>query len=636
MDLNIQRNAHFPHQSELTEGNELPDGKAIGQSKSRASPVNSEQMDQSEESANDLSKVSNNLSKSPSPSIRTKDKICLAIDRTTITSEHESTDTTAPESPNKVHTCNSDIHEKYKEVSSCESTRPQSSSPSLSLLISDQSRTTIRNINQSEDSSLLIGPVDSGINHDEHNGNGSEGSYQRDERSKSVSEEEDSKESPKLTKTQVLAFFSLAISIFLDQVSFSVLAPFFPREAKDKGVSGLQIGFIFGAFALVNVIFSPIFGKFLPKLGAKFTFVSGVWIVAGCNILFGFCDEISSTLTFIIFCYVVRCTAALGTAAAVTASFTIAAQTFPGHVAQTIGLMETFGGLGYMIGPVIGGFLYEVGGNDYKIPFIVLGCADLVCVVLSLALLPPIVSEDMKTGSISDFLRIPSVWPVGLSIFVGSASFGFLDPTLSLHVEQFTQSAMVVGLLFLLSGGCYALSSPFWGWMAEKLNISRLMVIIGTIMSGGAFLLMGPSPLLNLPNELWIICLSLALCGIFLSASVICSFNDYLTSAMKNGFPDDMSTQAVVSGIFSSLLALGNFVGPSIGGVVVHLYSFNWSATVIGGIQIGVAIIVALFTLGEFCFQQRRPTPLTTQIMPSVNQDDLVKDSMEPLLKGHV
>lgn len=37
-------------------------------------------------------------------------------------------------------------------------------------------------------------------------------------------------------------------------------------QAKEKGVSGLQIGFIFGAFALVNVIFSPIFGKFVSIL----------------------------------------------------------------------------------------------------------------------------------------------------------------------------------------------------------------------------------------------------------------------------------------------------------------------------------------------------------------------------------
>ena len=40
------------------------------------------------------------------------------------------------------------------------------------------------------------------------------------------------------------------------------------------------------------------------------------------------------------------------------------------------------------------GLLYnlytQVGGNDYKIPFIVLGCADMVCVFLNLALLPSI------------------------------------------------------------------------------------------------------------------------------------------------------------------------------------------------------------------------------------------------------
>lgn len=39
---------------------------------------------------------------------------------------------------------------------------------------------------------------------------------------------------------------------------------------------------------------------------------------------------------FVIFCYVTRCTAAVGTAAAVTATYTIAAQTFPDHVAQTV------------------------------------------------------------------------------------------------------------------------------------------------------------------------------------------------------------------------------------------------------------------------------------------------------------
>lgn len=456
------------------------------------------------------------------------------------------------------------------------------------------------------------------------------GSYQSGDSGKIKAEE-----SKKLTKSQVLTFFSLAIATFLDQVSFSVLAPFFPREANEKGVSNLQVGFIFGAYALVNVIFSPIFGKFLPKLGAKFTFVSGIWLVAGCNILFGFCDELTSTTQFIIFCYVIRCTAAIGTAAGVTASMAIVANTFPDHVAQAVSLIETCSGLGYMVGPVIGGFLYEVSGGDYKMPFLILGGVDMLCVFINLALLPPIDCTHTKPGSITQFLRIPAVWPVGLVIFVSSGAFGFLDPTLSLHVEQYTTSAMVVGLLFLLAGGSYAFSSPFWGWVTEKFNIARLLVIIGTMLSGASFLLMGPSPLLNLPNELWIICLSLFFAGVFLSASILSSFNDFLLSALKHDLPDDISTQAIVSGLFNSLSALGNFVGPSVGGVAVDQFGFDWSVTVLAALQVGVAMLLAIFTLCEYCCQtRRRSTPLSTRVLPSVNREDLVQDSMEPLLKG--
>ncbi|XP_071481859.1 MFS-type transporter SLC18B1-like [Diadema antillarum] len=457
-------------------------------------------------------------------------------------------------------------------------------------------------------------------------------SYQRDEGNKDSHES-----SNRFSRPQILTFISLAITTLLDQVSFSVLAPFFPREAKNRGVSSLQVGLIFGAFALVNVVFSPIFGKYLPKLGAKFTFVAGIWIVAGCNILFGVCDGLTSPVEFIIFCYVIRSLAAVGTSACVTASMTIVANTFPDHVATTVGLLETFSGFGYMLGPVIGGLLYEVGGRDYKVPFIALGCANLVCVFVNLILLPSTHCPEKQSSSITSFLRIPSVWPVGLVIFVGSGAFGFLDPTLSLHVEVFTRSATIVGLLFLLAGGCYAISSPIWGYLAEQFKISRLLVILGSIMSAVAFLLMGPSPLLDLPNELWIICVSLFLAGVFVSASVIASFTDFYLAALKNDLPNDMSTQAVVSGIYNSVYSLGNFVGPSVGGVMMDTYGFDWSVTILAGIQILVAIILALFTLSEFCCSGRssqRPSS-PRRIMTAVN-DTYYEDSFDPFLKYQV
>jgi MFS family permease len=44
-----------------------------------------------------------------------------------------------------------------------------------------------------------------------------------------------------------------------------------------------------------------------------------------------------------------------------TASFAICAHVYHGRVATIIGVLETFSGLGFAAGPVLGGILYEVG-----------------------------------------------------------------------------------------------------------------------------------------------------------------------------------------------------------------------------------------------------------------------------------
>lgn len=260
MDLQIQHDDIFPVQSALTGGSGQYDEILTDQSSSRASPGESGHgiMDQSEDSDKDFYRFSDNVNKTSAKSVCSKD-----IDGLSITDENnqQSDYVTDPheESPENVHLHDSAVTEQTEVISSDDST----CSPSItSPLISDESKTSIQDINQSktsiedtnqsktsiqdtnqsEDSSSRLDSginqsedssshLDSGINQVEHNGDGSTSSYQRDERSKSSSEEDEVLNEPsKLTKSQVLIFISLAISIFLDQASFSVLAPFFPRE----------------------------------------------------------------------------------------------------------------------------------------------------------------------------------------------------------------------------------------------------------------------------------------------------------------------------------------------------------------------------------------------------------------------
>ena len=69
-----------------------------------------------------------------------------------------------------------------------------------------------------------------------------------------------------------------------------------------------------------------------------------------------------------------------------TASFAITAAAFPDNVGAVFGLLETFTGLGLMVGPALGGVLFQVGG--FVTPFAVLGGIMVLTVPFSMMYLP--------------------------------------------------------------------------------------------------------------------------------------------------------------------------------------------------------------------------------------------------------
>lgn len=84
--------------------------------------------------------------------------------------------------------------------------------------------------------------------------------------------------------------------------------------------------------------------------------------------------------------FVVRIIEAIGNAAFLTASFAIIAKEFPDNVSVTFASLETFFGLGLIVGPMVGGFLYTLGG--YFLPFVSLGTMLFVTAVFVFCVLP--------------------------------------------------------------------------------------------------------------------------------------------------------------------------------------------------------------------------------------------------------
>nr|XP_030868398.2 MFS-type transporter SLC18B1 isoform X2 [Gorilla gorilla gorilla] len=385
---------------------------------------------------------------------------------------------------------------------------------------------------------------------------------------------------------------------------YSILGPFFPKEAEKKGASNTIIGMIFGCFALFELLASLVFGNYLVHIGAKFMFVAGMFVSGGVTILFGVLDRVPDGPVFIAMCFLVRVMDAVSFAAAMTASSSILAKAFPNNVATVLGSLETFSGLGLILGPPVGGFLYQSFG--YEVPFIVMGCIVLLMVPLNMYILPNYES-DPGEHSFWKLIALPKVGLIAFIINSLSSCFGFLDPTLSLFVlEKFNLPAGYVGLVFLGMALSYAISSPLFGLLSDKRPpLRKWLLVFGNLITAGCYMLLGPVPILHIKSQLWLLVLILVVSGLSAGMSIIPTFPEILSCAHENGFEEGLSTLGLVSGLFSAMWSIGAFMGPTLGGFLYEKIGFEWAAAIQGLWALISGLAMGLFYLLEYSRKKR-------------------------------
>ncbi|XP_055982176.1 MFS-type transporter SLC18B1 isoform X2 [Sorex fumeus] len=359
-----------------------------------------------------------------------------------------------------------------------------------------------------------------------------------------------------VSREQLFVLISAASINLGCMMCYSILGPFFPKEAEKKGVGNTIIGLIFGCYALFDFLASLLFGKYLVHIGAKFMFVAGMFVSGGVTILFGILDQVSDRSTFIALCFIVRIADAISFSAAITASFSILAKTFPNNVATVMGILEIFSGLGLVLGPPIGGFLYQSFG--YEVPFIALGCIVLLMVPLNMCILPNYESDPNK-HSFWKLITLPKVAFLAFIIISVSSCLGFLDPTLSLFVmKQFNLPAGYVGLVYLGMALCYMISSPLLGLLSDKMpHLRKWFLVVGSLITAGCYMFLGPAPILPIKSQLWLLVLMLVISGISTAMSLIPVFPEILSYAHENGFEEGLSTLGLVSGLLGAMWSVG-------------------------------------------------------------------------------
>lgn len=133
-------------------------------------------------------------------------------------------------------------------------------------------------------------------------------------------------------------------------------------------------------------------------------------------------------------------------------------------------------------------------------------------------------------------------------------------------------------------------------------------MILGHLLLLSSFTLIGPAPWL-IPSP----SLPLTICALFIQGAgsatvVVSSYSACLLSTLSipsPKYPDSVSTFSLVSGVWTSAFALGNFVGPSIAGVLYDQVGFRWGTAPVQGVILLMVVVTSLAKLYQDKTRQR-------------------------------
>ena len=194
----------------------------------------------------------------------------------------------------------------------------------------------------------------------------------------------------RITPSMIKVLVGICYVNLASNACFSVLASFFDKVSEEKGVTKSEVGLIFGIFAGVNVIVSPLLGVLASYIGINFMFIGGILLASGCTILFSFVNLLQGRVMYITFCFLIRGVQAIGCAAYFTAALAILANEWGRRTALAMGFYEISTGLGMIIGPLLGGWLYDIGG--FGLPFWVVGILMFLGSILNYFTVPKVCS----------------------------------------------------------------------------------------------------------------------------------------------------------------------------------------------------------------------------------------------------
>ncbi|MBK7171775.1 MAG: TCR/Tet family MFS transporter [Bacteroidales bacterium] len=344
------------------------------------------------------------------------------------------------------------------------------------------------------------------------------------------------------------------ITLLLDVIGFGIIIPVIPKYishllGSDLSNASIYSGWLMFSFSIMQFIFAPILGGLSDRYGRRPVLLVSLFGFGLNYILLAFAPSIG-------WLFLGRILAGICGASFTTASAYVADISSPEKRTQNFGLIGAAFGLGFIIGPVLGGVLGQYG---MRLPFIVAAGLTFLNWIYGYFVLPESLDKsnrrpfDLKRanplGALMHLRKYPVIsGMIGSLIFVYIAGFATQSTWTFFTMEAFHWNEAQVGyslglvglLMAIVQGGLTRVLNPRLG------NINSIYVGLGFYFVGMLLISLAPEAWM-----LYFIMIPLSLGGIA---------NPALQSIISNQVPSN--EQGELQGALTSLMSVTSIIGP--------------------------------------------------------------------------
>lgn len=375
-------------------------------------------------------------------------------------------------------------------------------------------------------------------------------------------------------RSRILAVAFITFATFTDILAYSIAVPVLPDISRRFGASPTVIGFLFASFGLTVLVTSVPMGAVSDRIGRKLPLVGGMLALAASTVLFAFAPTLS---------WLFAARLAQGAADAVTwvVGFAVIADLYGTEErGRVMGFVMSGTTLGFMIGPTLGGWLYERGGAE--VPYLVVAGLALVAAAGLAFLELPGPSGRRESLPIGAVIRIPAVAVCATAVAVGGGTLAMLEPVLSLFLSsEIALGPARIGVVFGGSAVTTALLHPMFGRVADRTGGRRLTLLglgaIGAVMPLFALIWDFPSAVV------------LYAAGTIAVAMMVTPSLAYMAEATASAG----MRFGVAYGLYNFAWALGLLAGPALGGFLYERVGFTTLSLVWAPAVIVVALLLS-------------------------------------------